>query len=284
MRNLRAWMGDIMSRLRRFFARGRTRRIQEGEWREATSAEEIPRQFEAASDQQGAGGSGDNPASPPGSTTDSQSGQSDQQVARGSKPDPTPEKRVQPPPAASEAPAPGTSEGRDARVVPPPITDDSPAKQDGPGETADREPGLIVPDLQPAPSPPDAENQSEPQALDVTASASLVESGDLEGRESSLEPGVPTPDGDPTAKPVTGGVESDSSRMAPGAATRSDGEMTATSPLPPPAQLSRRSRRVAPEKRGGRPRGTTEPADEAACAKGERVAARLRSSRPELVC
>lgn len=285
MRDLRAWMADIMSRLRRFFVRGRTRRVQEGGKREATSAEEIPRKFEAASDQQGAGGSGDNPASPPRST-DSPSGQSDQRVARGSKPDPTPEKRVQPPPAASEAPAPGTSEVRDAKRVPPPIANDSPAKPDGPGETADREPGPIVPDLQPAPSPPDAD-QSEPQALDVTASASSVECDDLDGRECSLEQGAPTPDGDPTANPVTGGAESDSaptSRMAPGAAARPDGEMIATSPLPRPAQLSRRSRRVAPERRGGRPRGTTEPADEAACEKRERVAARLRSSRPELVC
>jgi hypothetical protein len=284
MRNMRAWIADIMSRLSRFFVRGRTQRMQERGKRKAASAEEIPGEVEVALHHQGVGGSGDTPAIAPRSTVDSPFGEADQRVDRGSKPDRTPAKGVQPPALVPEAPAPGTSKFLDSDGAPTTITDDPPARPEGPGESADH--GPIVPDPQPAPSRPEAE-LSEPQALDVTASTSAVESDDFEGRGSSLESGAPAPARDPTAEPVAGGPESDSapsSQVARGAAARSDGEMTTASASPPTPSRSRRSRRVAPEKRGGRPRRSGELADEVACATGERNAARLRSSRPELVC
>lgn len=284
MRSMRAWIADIMSRLRRFFVRGRTQRMQQRGKRERASAGETHREIEVALDHQGAGGSVDNPAIPPRSITDSPSGEANQQVDRGSKPGRTPEKAVQLPALVSEATASGTSEVLEPEGVPPTIADDLPAKPEGAGEPADRELTTIVPDAQPSPSRPELA-PPETQAP-VTVSTSAVGSDDSEEPEEVLEPGRPRPDRDPVAEQVAGRAEFDDtpmSQVGTGGAGRSDGEIAATPP-PPSAPPSRRSRHVAPEQRGGRPRGTGGPADKAASATGARGVGRVRSSRPELVC
>lgn len=237
MRNMRAWIADVMSRFRRFFMRGRTQRAEEHGKRQRASAEGTPRQIVVADRQSAA------------------------------------------------ATASATSEVLEPKGVPPTIADDPPAKPEGAGEAADGEPANIVSDAQPHPSRPEVV-PPETQAP-VTANTSEVESDAFEGPERLHEPGRPIPDSGPTAVHVVGGAESDSaptSQVAPGAPVQPDGEMRAPSPSAPSVPRPRRSSHVAPENRGGRPRGTGGLADEAACTTGERSTARLRSSRPELAC
>lgn len=283
--SMRAWIADIMSRLRRFFERGRTQRPQERGKRERAPAEETPREIEVAVDQQSIGGSADNSAIPTRPLTDFPSGEANQEADRGSKTDQAPEKAVAPTAPVTEATASGASDVRKPEGVPPPIADDPLAKPEGLDEPADREPSTIVPDAQPSPccqklTPPEAQ-------VPIAANTGAAESDAFEGPENLVEPSGPIPNRDPTAEHVAGGAESDSaptSQVGPGEPVRSDDEMTTTSALPPSASRPSHSSRVAPEKRGGRPRGTGGPADERASAPGAPDVARVRSSRPELVC
>lgn len=283
--SMRAWIADIMSRLRRFFVRGRTQRTQERGKREGAPAEETPREIDAAVNQQSTGGSADNAAIPTRPITDFPSGEADQQVDRGSTADQTPEKAVAPTAPVTEATASDASEVRKPEGVPRTIADDPLAKPEGVDEPADREPGTIVPDAQPSPpcqklTPPEAQA---PMAENTDA----VESGAVEGSENLVEPSDPIPNRDPEAEQVVGGAESDSasnSQVVPAEPVRPDGERTTTLALQPSAPRSIGSRRVAPEKRGGRSRGTGRPADEATSVPAARDAARVRSLRPELVC
>lgn len=285
MRSMREWIADIMARLRRFVARGRTQRTQGCGKRERAPEEETPQEVEVAPDHGSAGGSLANSTIALRPITDSPSGEANQQVDRGSQRDRTAVKAVQPPTLASEATASSTSEVVEPEGVPPTIADDPPSILEGAGEPDDRETGTIVPDARPSPSRPElAPPETE---APVTANSNAVESGVFEGPEDWLEPSGPVPDTDPTAEHVVGGTESSiapTSQAAPGAPVRPDGEMTTTAALPPRVSRSTRSSRVAPEKRGGRPRGTGGLADKAGWANGDRNAARLRSSRPELVC
>ncbi len=160
---------------------------------------------------------------------------------------------------------------------------DDPVRPGHAREPVNREPGSVVPD---SPPPRPEAHVPETEVRDVTASASPVEFGDFEGPENLHEPGRPIPERDPMADHVAGGAELDTptSPPVPGAAARPDNEMTATSRSSVPQ--ARQLRRVAPEKRGGRPRGTDGLADEAAPAapRGKLDMARSRSPRPELVC
>lgn len=283
--SMRAWIADIMSRLRRFFVRGRTQRTQEGGQRERAPAEEAPREIEVALDQQITGGSADNSAIPTRPITDSPSGEADQQVDRGSKTDQTQEKAVAPTAPVTEATASGASEVRKPEGVPRTIADDPHAKPEAVDEPADREPSTIVPDAQPSPScqkltPPEAQ-------APMAANTDAVESDAFEGPENLVEPSGPIPNRDPTAEHVARGAQSYSaptSQVVPGEPVRPDGEMTTTSALPSSASQPSPSSRVAPEKRGGRPRGTGGPADEGASVPDAPDMARVRSARPELVC
>jgi len=283
--SMRAWIADIMSRLFHFFVRGWTRRTQERGQCERAPAEETPREIEVRVDQQSTGGSAHNSAIPPRPTTDFVSGQDNQTVDRGSKPDRTPEKTVPPTAPVTEATASSVSVVRNPEGVPRTIDDDALAKPGGGDEPADHEPSIIVSHSQPSPSRQEL-TPPETQAP-MAANTGAVESDALEGPENLVEPSGPTPDRDPTAEHVAGGAESDSaptSQVVPAELVRTDGESTTTSELPPSPPRSMRSRRVAPEKRGGRPRVTSGPARGAASVPDATDVAPLRSSRPELVC
>ncbi len=283
--DIRAWIADIMSRLRRFFVRGRTQRTPERGKCERAPAEETPREIELSVDQQSTAGSPDNSPIPTRPTTDLPSGEADQQADRGSRTDQTPQKAVAPTVPVTEATASGASEVRKPEDVPRTIADNPPARPEGVDELADREPSTIVPDAQPSPSrqkltPPEAKA---PMAVNTDA----VESDAFEGSENLVERNGPIPNRDPQAEHVAGGAESDSaptSQVVPGAPVRPDGEMTTTSALPSSTSQPSPSSRVAPEKRGGRPRGPGEPAKEGASVPDTPGVARVRSSRPELVC
>lgn len=283
MKSMRAWIANVMSRLRRLFVRGRTQRVQEQTDRTRAPLGDTPREIEVTSAQQRgtAAGSVATSAIPPRAIMDPQSGETAPELRRGSTPDGTSGKGCAPPPGSSdyEATASVTSGALDDEGVPSAIVDD-PLR---PGLA--REPGSVVPDLQPSPSPPEAQ-LSETQTLGVPTSADVVESDDSEGSEDILEPGRPRLDRDPMAEEVAGGAEFDDAAMSQvgtRGAARSDGEIAAKPP--PSAPPSGRSRHVAPEQRGGRPRGTGGRADEAAStATDERDMARVRSPRPELVC
>ena len=282
--SMRAWIADIMSRLRRVFVRGRTQRTQERGERERAPAEEPPREIEVAVEQQSTGSSADNSAIPTRPITDFPSGEADQQV-RGSKTDQTPEKAVAPTAPVTEAMASGASEVRKPEGVPRTIADYPLAKPEGVDEPADREPSTIVPDAQPSPS---CQKLTPPEAQAPTAAnTDAVELDAFEGPENLVEPSGPILNRDSTAEHVAGGAESDSaptSQVMPSEPVRPDSEMTTTSALPPSASRPSPSSRVAPEKRGGRPRGTGGPADEGASVPDAPDVARVRSSRPELVC
>lgn len=265
--SMRAWIADIMSRLRRFFVRGRTPRTQKRGKRARAPAEETLRETEVTVDPQSTGG------------------EADQQVDRGSKPDRTPEKAVPPTALVTEATAPGASEVRTPEGVLHTIANDPLAKPEGGDEPADREPSTVVPVAQPSPSrqeltPPETQAPMAPNTVGV-------ESDVFEEPEHQVEPSGPIPDRDPMAEHVTGGVGSDSaptSQMVPDEPVRPDGEKTTTSALPPSVPRSMPSHHVAPAHHGGRPRGTGGLADKAPSATGAPDEGRVRSSRPELVC
>ncbi len=110
---MRAWIADIVSRLRRLFVRGRSQRVQDRGRRQRPSAGEAPREIEVALDQQTpdtAGGSADNSAVPHQAIKDPQSGATEREVHRGLKTDRTPEKECAPSGASNaEATAPISS-------------------------------------------------------------------------------------------------------------------------------------------------------------------------------
>ncbi len=146
-------------------------------------------------------------------------------------------------------------------------------------------PAVSGPDAQAAPSSPVVAS-SESQAT-VTANPGAAESDDLKGSENSREQCGSALDRDPPSEPVEVGVEYDSaptSQVAPGVATLSDGEKTTESASSPKLLWRRYTRRVAPEKRGGRPRVTRGLVADAVGATTARNAARAWSLRPELVC
>lgn len=281
MKSMRAWIANVMSRLRRLFVRGRTQRVQEQTERATAPLRDTPREIEVTSAQQlcTAAGSVANSAIPTPVIMDHQSGKTAPEVRRESTPDGRSGKACASPGLSDcEATASVTSDALEDEGVSPPIVDD-PLRL-GPA----RGPASVVPDSQPSPSLPEA-HPSETDTPGVTMSASVVESDDSEGPENALQPGRPRPDRDPAAEQMAGRAEFDDtpmSQVGTGGAGRSDGEIAATPP--PSAPPSRRSRHVAPEKRGGRPRGTGGLADKAASATGARDVGRVRSSRPELVC
>lgn len=282
MKRVRAWIANVMSRLRRFFVRGRTQRGQEQAERARAPFGDTQREIEVTSAQQRdtAADSVANSAIPPRAIMNPQSGETEPEVRRGSTPDGTSRKGCAPPgPSDCEATASVTSDALEDEGVSSTIVDDPLRPEPA------RQPGSVAPEFQPSPSAPKA-HLSDTHTPGVTTSGGGVESDDSEGPDDVLEPGRPRPDRDPMAEQAAGGAEFDDtpmSKVGTGGPARSDGEIAATPP-PRSAPPSTRSRRVAPEMRGGRPRGTGGLPDEAAVATGERNAARLRSSRPELVC
>jgi hypothetical protein len=275
---MRVWIADIISWFRRFFMRGRTQSVQE---RERASAEESRGEIRTTLDHQRDGGSVDNLAIPSRSITDFPSAEPDQQVDRAVR------KNVQPAALDSQATSSDASEVLEPEGVQSTIADDPPEKSEELGTPADREPGTIVPNAQHSPSRP-AGDLPETQAP-VTTNTNAVESDAVEETGGLLEPAGPIaePDKDPTTVAVVGGAQSDyipNSEVVPDEPARSDGEMTTASASPPKASRSQRSNRVAPAKRGGRPRGTGGLGGRVASALDARNAAPIRSSRPELVC
>lgn len=282
MKSMRAWIANVMSRLRRLFVRGRTQRAQEQTERARAPLGDTPREIEMTSAQQWdtSAGSVANSAIPPRGIMDPESGGTAPEVRQGSTPDGTSGKEcASPGPSDCEATAPVTPDALEDEGVSSPIVDDS--LRPGPA----RGPGSVVPDSQPSPSPPEA-HPSETDTPGVTTSASAVESDVSQVPEGVLGQGGPQPERDPVAEQAASGAEFDDTPMSQvraGGAGRADGEI-ATTPPPPSAAPSRRSRHVAPEQRGGRPRGTSGPADKAASATGAGDVGRVRSSLPELVC
>ncbi len=294
MKRMRAWIGRLLSRLRRLF------RVTAGGDTARSSTADRFRKPEKARDQ-----TPDSPASlrpvrkqaavSSLAIKESEAEATEPDAHRGLKADRPPGKEVAPsgPPnaeatasASSQAPhsTSDTSEVLEDEGVPSTIADNL-VRPGHAREQVDREPGSVVPDS-PPPRPRPEAYLPETEVRDVTASASPVESDDFEGPESLDEPGGSTPERDPTADHVAGGTEFDTptSPPVPGAAARPDSKMTATSRSSVPQ--ARQLRRVAPEKRGGRPRGTDGLADEVASAvpTGKGDVARSRSPRPELIC
>lgn len=293
-KRMRAWIGRLVSRLRRLF------RVTAGGDTARSSPADRFRNPEKARDQRPDSPASLHPVRKQAAISslaikESEAEATEPGAHRGLKADRPPGKEVAPsgPPnaeatasASSHAPHStcDTSEALEDEGVPSTIADNL-VRPGHAREPVDREPGSVVPDS-PPPHPRPEAHMPETEVRDVTASASPVESADFEGPENLDEPGRPIPERDPTADHVAGGTEFDTptSPPVPGAAARPDSEMAATSRSSVPQ--ARQLRRVAPENRGGRPRGTDGLADEAASAAptGEGDVARSRSPRPELVC
>ena len=288
---MRPWIADIVSRLRRLFVRGRSQRVQDRGRRERPSAGEAPREIEVALDQQTpdtAAGSADNSAIPHQAIKDPQSGATQQEVHRGLKTDRTPGQECAPSGASNaEATALVTSDVLESEDEHSTIAEDL-VKPVHARELGHREPGSIVPDSPPFRSLPEA-HPSGIQAPDLTASTSPIEPDNLEGSVNLPDPGRSVPTRHPMADHVMGGAESDHApvpQAVPDATALPDSETTVASSSRSRVPQSRSSRRVAPEKRGGRPRGTDGLADKAGpgAPTDKRDVARSCSSRPELVC
>lgn len=152
MKSIRAWIANVMSRLRRLFVRGRTQRVQEQTERARGPLGDTPREIEVTPAQQRdtAAGSVANSAIPPRAIMDPQSGGTAPEVRRGSTPDGTSGKAcASPGPSDCEATASVTSDALEDEGVSSPIIDDP--LTPGPA----RGPGSVVPHSQPSPSPPE---------------------------------------------------------------------------------------------------------------------------------